>query len=308
MEVVFNELSFTKVSSANAANNCYKQFFEHYLAIDKLSLTDLLKIITIEEVDIFGKEIFNGISFRSWLEKLPLKFQVEKELIYKRLVDSEKAVNYPEYHYENGEAKGLGLAHENQLLTISFQTNKKWTEKEIEIIKVEINEKKNVLNESVVKVKHTAKKEHTINYKIWREVGFINENPKVIPKRHAQTKKLLFPQLNASNELVNGVEVENIAKVENWENFYKILVSEDTGVRIVVFELIFENLMEINGWVKNERLTKLNNRTVYEAGKLYAALDTQHGTIEIHNSKGIHKGEYRFDGEFEKNSTHTLKL
>lgn len=308
MEVVFNELSFAIVASENAANECYKQFFEHCLAIEKLSLTDLLKIITIDTIDIFGEEIYDEISFRSWLEKLPVEFGAEKTLIYKILADSKKAVNYPEYQYENNEAKGLGLAHENEQLAISFQTNEKWNKKDIGILKVEIDEKKDSYNENVEKVRHTGCKEHTISYKIWNEAGFVNEKPKVLPNRKPQTKKSLFPQLVASNELVNNVEIEVVGKVENWEKFYEKLVSEDVGVKILIYERIADDLMEINGWAKNNKLTKRNKRSVYQAGKLYAALDTQHGTLEIHDSKGNHKGEYRFSGVFEKHSKHTLDV
>lgn len=320
MEVVFNELSFTKVTSEQAANDCYERFFKHCLAIEKLSLTDLLKIITIDTIDIFGEEIYDEISFRSWLERLPVKFDAEKTLIYKILADSKKAINYPEYQYENNEAKGLGLAYENEQLAISFQTNEKWNKKDIEILKAEIDEKKGFLNENVVKVRHTGCKEHTINYKIWNEANFTNQKAKVLhekkdksdEKRYetlmAQTGKLLFPQKKASDELVNEVIIETIGKIENWDDFYKKLVTEDVGIRISIYERIYEDLMEINGWMTNSKLTKRNKRNIYQARKLYAALDTQHGTLEIHDSKGNHKGEYRFSGVFEKYSKHTLDV
>ena len=49
-------------------------------------------------------------------------------------------------------------------------------------------------------------------------------------------------------------------------------------------------MAEKNGWEKDNKLTKKNNRTVYrdpETGKIYA-FDTQHGRFEVLDKNGNH--------------------
>ena len=68
-----------------------------------------------------------------------------------------------------------------------------------------------------------------------------------------------------------------------------------------------------NKWAKNDALTKKNGRDVYKDnnGDLYA-LDTQHGTFEVLNTKGKHQGEINFEGvktkDADKTGKHDLKL
>lgn len=305
MEFVLNELSFFSSMSEEEKEDCFGQFFEHVLALEKLSLPDYSERTRIL---IAKKEFYEfRIALRIWIDKSK-KRDVEIKKMFNLLDMMKKKIVSPEYLYNEDEAKGLGYAYENELLCLSLSTSEEWDKDYIQLVKFEYIGDGMMEKKEVITVKHTIKKEHTISHKIWNRIEFINKAPKVIPNRLAQTKKSLFPQLNASNELVNDIEVENIGNVKSWGDFYEKLIRQETGIKIGVLKSIFENFMEINGWVKNERVTNSNQRTVYEAGKLYAALDTQHGTIEVHDSKGTHKGEYRFDGTFEKNSKHTLKI
>jgi hypothetical protein len=56
-----------------------------------------------------------------------------------------------------------------------------------------------------------------------------------------------------------------------------------------------------NGWEKNDKLSKINDRTVYtdSSGNHYS-VDTQHGRLEKLNSRGQHLGEYDIDGNLTK--------
>ena len=60
-----------------------------------------------------------------------------------------------------------------------------------------------------------------------------------------------------------------------------------------------KKVAEKNGWEKDNKLTKKNNRTVYrdpEIGKIYA-FDTQHGRFEVLDKNGNHIDEVDIDGK-----------
>ena len=60
-----------------------------------------------------------------------------------------------------------------------------------------------------------------------------------------------------------------------------------------------KKVAEKNGWEKDNKLTKKNNRTVYrdpETGKIYA-FDTQHGRFEVLDKNGNHIDEVDIDGK-----------
>ena len=63
-----------------------------------------------------------------------------------------------------------------------------------------------------------------------------------------------------------------------------------------------KKVAEKNGWEKDNKLTKKNNRTVYrdpETGKIYA-FDTQHGRFEVLDKNGNHIDEVDIDGKDER--------
>jgi RHS repeat-associated protein len=56
-----------------------------------------------------------------------------------------------------------------------------------------------------------------------------------------------------------------------------------------------------NGWVQDNRLTRLNNRVVYsDTNGKYYAFDTQHGRFEYLDNRGRHLGEFDIDGKLTK--------
>lgn len=59
-----------------------------------------------------------------------------------------------------------------------------------------------------------------------------------------------------------------------------------------------EKVARKNGWEKDSRLSRQNDRIVYKDadGKLYS-VDTQHGRFEYFDSKGGHMGEFDIDGK-----------
>lgn len=75
----------------------------------------------------------------------------------------------------------------------------------------------------------------------------------------------------------------------------------------------------LNGYVKNEYLSKINSsneqiRDIYEAGagkdKMYLSIDIKSHAVEVCNYQGIHKGEFNFNGIQTKGASdaHCIKI
>jgi hypothetical protein len=67
------------------------------------------------------------------------------------------------------------------------------------------------------------------------------------------------------------------------------------GERVAAVEQTAGQLAQGRGWTYDQRLSSLNNRSVYRdpAGKLYG-VDTQHGTFEVCAENGAHEREVNF--------------
>ena len=86
------------------------------------------------------------------------------------------------------------------------------------------------------------------------------------------------------------------------------------GERVAIVKETVNKVIVEQGMVKDNRLTKLNNRDVYRGvdGNLYA-LDTQHGRFEAVSLKGKHLGEVDFSmqkipNSIDKSGGHDLKV
>ncbi|MCZ2498764.1 filamentous hemagglutinin N-terminal domain-containing protein [Xylophilus sp. Kf1] len=91
------------------------------------------------------------------------------------------------------------------------------------------------------------------------------------------------------------VRVANaVVLTEKSKNFYISVQNLSAGERVALIKQESKQVAGANGWVKDNRLTRINDRDVYSSpdGNLYA-LDTQHASWEVLNSKGIHLREVR---------------
>lgn len=86
------------------------------------------------------------------------------------------------------------------------------------------------------------------------------------------------------------------------------------GERVAIVKETVNKVVFEQGMVKDNKLTKLNNRDVYRGadGNLYA-LDTQHGRFEAVSPKGKHLGEVDFSmqkipNSIDKSGGHDLKV
>ncbi|OHV55866.1 hypothetical protein BB987_06590 [Photorhabdus temperata] len=118
----------------------------------------------------------------------------------------------------------------------------------------------------------------------------------------------------------NGVKGKsgNTDKLPNGQqvnHFEESLHNLPPGERVAQVKQMAAQVISSNGMIKDNRLTKLNNRDVYKGkdGYLYA-LDTQHGRFEqVHPKTGKHQGEVDMgmrpiDNSIDKSGSHDLKV
>ncbi len=95
--------------------------------------------------------------------------------------------------------------------------------------------------------------------------------------------------------------------------FEKNLAFLSRRERVAMVKEAAPQVAAVNGMVKDNKLTKLNNRDVYRDldGNLHA-LDTQHGRFEVVSVKGKHLGEVDFSVQVRKpadpSGGHNLKV
>ena len=128
--------------------------------------------------------------------------------------------------------------------------------------------------------------------------------------------------VSKSGELIKaGIKAEDAAKVAAAETkadlFEKQLASiPSKGEKVAAIKQASREVADLNGWVKDGRLTRLNGRDVYKTsdGSVYS-LDTQHGRWEKINPKtGAHEGEFKLidqrpiPNSVDRSGQHDLKV
>jgi filamentous hemagglutinin len=120
-------------------------------------------------------------------------------------------------------------------------------------------------------------------------------------KKVPDVVKAVDPNIKIATGTTVGDFEKNLAFLSPRE---RVAMVKETALQVVA----------ANGMVKDNKLTKLNNRDVYRGldGNLYA-LDTQHGRFEAVTSKGKHLGEVDFSMQkipntIDKSGGHDLKV
>lgn len=113
------------------------------------------------------------------------------------------------------------------------------------------------------------------------------------------------PTVNPDTKIATGQSVGE---------FEKSLSNLSPRERVAVVKESAPKIAAENGMIKDNQLTKRNNRDVYRGkdGNFYA-LDTQHGRFEVVSSKGKHLGEVDFSmqkipNSLDKSGGHDLKV
>ncbi len=94
--------------------------------------------------------------------------------------------------------------------------------------------------------------------------------------------------------------LEEIAPFREWRSvrgFEREISRLRPGERVAVANQMAQSRARIHGWRRDNRVSRLNNRTVYRDpnSRDYYSVDTQHGRFEHCNRHGVHQGEVDMD-------------
>ncbi|MFP9097745.1 hypothetical protein ACLI09_01720 [Flavobacterium sp. RHBU_24] len=191
----------------------------------------------------------------------------------------------------------------------------KWQNKESEFFRRAVNRKApvisfrtlidfdenffNVTNEFI----DNADNHNIINDQI---VNLSNKIHFTIHEKFLREKKLETSSLDAKwNAIENPVRFADISKeIVNDENLNKIRTSADSNERVKSANWIGRRIAELNGWVYNGDLSRINHRLVFKARNVtaYLSIDTKTVSFEVFDRKGRHKGECNFEGDWIDNA------
>jgi hypothetical protein len=170
----------------------------------------------------------------------------------------------------------------------------------------------------------------------WRELKFINVIPISAPtvklvniattnqifETHFDTITTGYLELESANP--TSAKVKDILPNKNITNaylsYFQLYVEREEGkvlnndISVSQIKDIGGVVAKVNGWVLNEKYSKINKRLVFSHNKkstVFIAIDTEKGDFEVHNSNknDNHLGAISFDGEkTEASKGHKLKF
>lgn len=188
------------------------------------------------------------------------------------------------------DAEGLGVAYLTGTLAISFNSHARWERTEIPLIYTfQIENGKPDTNTRRVSVKHACVPNHIETHRLW-------------------ALKLNRPEPGgpSSDNPLPRVEFSDMLVKNNWNDF-KEKLKKYPEEKISQIEKMAENVAEINGYKWNRELSRHNQkrkkskRQIFEAGtdrnKIFLSTDFEKGAFEVCDYRGIHLGEYSFDGK-----------
>lgn len=141
MELVFNELSVSNFDSIEEAKIIYEQFFRTALLAhaEKCSHDNSFNIITIGSVKLSSIQLTNSYVFSNYIDRLPIQELNNRRIFYRMISVIQNPSSYPEYTYKKKPVFGLGFGHEENIISISFDTSEDWRNNIIIINKAFIN-------------------------------------------------------------------------------------------------------------------------------------------------------------------------
>lgn len=136
LEVSFNELSL-EIPSANQAHSddIYKQFFAACDAITSLKIAPLRVPSNVD----FKNSILGSVYYTvgQFIEVM----QADQRKRYLGYISQQNSIfKNPYYSFGNRKVSGFAYAHENQLLSISFNSENHWAEHQYEITSETLDE------------------------------------------------------------------------------------------------------------------------------------------------------------------------
>jgi YHS domain-containing protein len=291
--IVFNELS---VSFINEEQKIIVLENFYHLCLSLISLSG--KCLDNPQKSNFQEILFYENFDRSSIYPKNSSFQDVERIRLKKMFIEREMPSVPEYRFEGEECKGLGYAHEQEILSISLETDEKWKKRNLQIDKIKNDEK---LTTSQVDVKNNIANldnafeileqfadkfyENCHSEKIYFEADPKNKKSKnfthnLLPLKEISNLYLTYKQFYEEIEKWNEIE----KKTEIFIVCKKDVTEKKQAAKIIT---------KINGW----EVCNSKGRVIYKhkGTKYYLSNDTEKADFEIQDSKGKHCGAISFD-------------
>jgi hypothetical protein len=250
--------------------------------------------------------ISDGILIVDWVKQKNYSSHKEKTAsqILKNLItrtslfdwndaDRKLIADFPLIGIQFGESQeiseGLKIACLYRTVAVSLHTNEFWNTPYLKLMWLDEND--DTIAQDIF-VKHATLTTHLDEHQEW--LLQLKSNELILSSWNPS--EVYFPCIDYSNLLVSG----------DWSQFYKhrsdAKNKEEIRAIIVAFgKMVAErNFYEYDQKVSSINTTGAQKRIIYSAGigkeRIYLSIDLEHGGFEICNYKGMHLGEYFFDG------------
>lgn len=219
MDYILNELSVSKLPSIQEARNVLNTFVETCINAKNLLNFETLRIP--EEIgSIYNIELSNGYPLSKWLHDNDVDFDT-RQRVYQIIANppllkqSEVETNpLSYYYYQKQEVKGFAAAAIINTLAVSFLTDNKLDNANIEIQHEFINEAEEIVAENIA-VKHAVKKDHIVNHQAYFQ-QLRNESLQKC-KQIWEQRNELFPNLvfcgKTKKQLITGLSSKYVHQI-----------------------------------------------------------------------------------------------
>jgi len=195
LEISFNELSLQSISANQAhSDDLYKQFFA---ACDSIANLKIAPLRVLSHIDFKNSTLQNTYftigqfldGFKDDQKKRYLGYISQQKNIYKN----------PYYSYDKKEVSGFAYAHENQVMSISFNNKNNWAEHQYEITSETLDEAGEEIIPGTHQINHCWHKESVEHHQNWIRNSYTDKFDKIGPpedlKKFWKELEKRFPML-----------------------------------------------------------------------------------------------------------------
>ncbi len=289
MKFYINNFSY---QSGNDISN-HRNLIAHFVDVcERAQLYKFEQLYMPEDFKV--KEIAAGLSFVSFIDATPPKDNLTSRLrsvLVNQLkkIGSDAPDDSIQYVFWNGnDSEFFKKAHNQNTPVASFRTDAQFDSAELAVISRTLMEDGNELTSNAM----------ILNLSYSNHFQAHNDflNAKSIEQANADKSwNALIEPLRFTariNQLLTDVKY-----------FEKLMGKDDTNFKRGLFFDTGTEIAEMNGWVHDKRVSRINSthhrkRKVFVARNptAYLSIDFMHGAFELHDRDGIHIGEYNFTG------------
>ncbi|AXE16691.1 hypothetical protein DR864_02570 [Runella rosea] len=285
MNLYINDLSYNP-QNTSPIEPLLKDFIDVCERTQKYSFERL-----IVPEDYRNKEITQGLSFAAYFYTIHnsntghLILDRIKSLMANQFYSTSNIANQEMFWVEwnNISSDFLTQAHNHTAPVISFKTHPDFEHHRINVSKVELDNNTNTINTDAA-INNLSDLTHFATHN-----AFLNskQQEQLLLKARWNALQTPFRMIVRMQQYLVDIKYDEITNNIN------------DNQKISIYRSVGKYIAEMNGWQENNSLSKKNNRAIFKAlnQSAYLAIDTMHGTFELHDRNGKHKGEYNFKGE-----------